>query len=140
MEVVGFGPPLAAESVSPLPVTTPLVEAPLTMVEHVQPAPVVEYVAPATAVTCAAPAPVVQFLAPAPAVTYAAPVPVLVEKIVEIPEIQTVHGSQNFERLGTGPDCQRKLLETEEVVEFGPPFVREEEAAPKPKKAKNGKR
>ena len=40
------------------------VEAPLVVVEYVQPASVVDFVAPAPAITCATPAPVVEYVAP----------------------------------------------------------------------------
>ena len=43
----------------------------------------------------------------------------IMENIVEIPEIQTVQGSQT-ESLGTAPVCQLKPAEPVEVVEFGP--------------------
>ena len=119
VEVVGFEPPLPAESVPPLRVTTPVVEAPLVMVEHVQPAPVVDLVAPE------APATVAEYVAPAPVVTCAAPAPVIFERIVEVPEIQAVHVSQTFESLGTAYVCRIKPAETEEVVEFRPPLLRD---------------
>ena len=45
--MVELGPPLSAESTPPVFVTAPVVEAALVVVEHVQPAHVVEYVTPA---------------------------------------------------------------------------------------------
>ena len=71
VEMVEFQPPLPAESVPPLRVTTPVVEALLNVVEHVRLAPVVEFVAPA------APAPVAESVPPAPVVTFSAPTPVV---------------------------------------------------------------
>ena len=68
VDVAGLEPPLATEPVSPLLVTTPVVEAP-SVVEHVQPDPVKEYAAPASAATFGALAPVDEHIAPAPAVT-----------------------------------------------------------------------
>ena len=81
MKVVEFEPLLTAEP----GVTTPVVAAPLVMLEMVQPAPVVENVAPAPALTNVAPAPVVEFVVPAPAVLHAAsaPVDVCVASILE---------------------------------------------------------
>ena len=70
LDVAGLGSPLSAESHPPLCVTTPVVEALVVMVEHVLPAPVIEFVAPS------APTPMVEKVAPAPAVIYTAQAPV----------------------------------------------------------------
>ena len=64
-----LGSPLLAEPVSPVCVATPVVEAPLVMVEHILPAPVAENVAPA------APDPVAESVARMPVVSYTAPTP-----------------------------------------------------------------
>ena len=61
-----LGSPLLAEPVSPMCVATPVVEAPLVMVEHVLPAPVAESVARV---------PVVSYTAPTPMDDYSASVP-----------------------------------------------------------------
>ena len=72
VDVAGLGPPLPAESTPPMCVTTPVVEGPSVVVEHVQPDPVTAYAAQASAVALAALAPVVEDIVPTPAVTYAA--------------------------------------------------------------------
>ena len=81
------------------------------------------------AVSNAAPAPVLQHVAPVPVDVHLMPqqrlqqrtvelipVPKVIEKIVEIPEIQSVEDSQTSESLGTAPVCQMKPAETVEVV------------------------
>ena len=70
VEVVEFGPPSPADFVPPMRVTTPVVEAPVVVVEHVQHVPVTEYVAPAPFVTCIPQAPVVEDIASTPVETY----------------------------------------------------------------------
>ena len=96
--MVEFGPPFPAHSAPPVFLTTPVVEASPLLVDSVHPAPVVE------------------LFALAPAVTYAALAPVAIERIVEIPEIQTAQGTQTFENLPA---------ETVEVVGLGPPLPAE---------------
>ena len=44
------------------------------------------------------------------------------EKIVEIPEIQTNQDTQTFERVGAAPVCRVCFAETLDVVEFVPPL------------------
>ena len=72
VDTADVGPLLTAELVSPMHVTTPVVEVLLVVVEYVQPDSVSELVAPAPAVTHAAPAPVAEYVAAVSAVTYAA--------------------------------------------------------------------
>ena len=72
VDVVGLGPPLPADSAPPMCVTTPVVEAPSVVLEHVQPVLVAEYAAPASAMTFAGQASVVDCIAPALAVAYTA--------------------------------------------------------------------
>ena len=91
VEVVDFEPTLSVESALPISVTTPGVEA--APVEYVQTAPVAEYVTPASAApafTHAAPAPVVESV-PVPIVEKTIEIPQLqiVEEIIDIPETQT---------------------------------------------------
>ena len=89
---VEAGSPFLAEPVSPMHVTTPVVEVPPVVVEYVQPDSVVDASAPAPTVTYTAqsplpavPAPplrdtapaVVEFVNPAVAGTYVAPAPVV---------------------------------------------------------------
>ena len=71
LEMVEFGTLLSAESVSPMRVTTSVVEAHLLVVEHVEPHSVVECAAPKPAVSYAALALVVEYIALAPAVFHA---------------------------------------------------------------------
>ena len=51
VEMVEVGPPLSADSAPPMFVTTPMVAAPLVVVEDVQPGPMVEHAVPAPAKT-----------------------------------------------------------------------------------------
>ena len=64
------------ENVAPAPVTADFVEPPVPVIEHVMPAPVVNYSAP-SATTAAPPdvepAPVIGYIAPAPPVTFSTP-------------------------------------------------------------------
>ena len=100
------------------------------MTEYVQPASVAEHVTPVSA---------------APAVTYAAPSPVaesvsgflrcrswkktieipqlqIVEKIVEIPELRTIQGTETSESFGKLlPFGQVEPAQLVEMVELGPP-------------------
>ena len=47
MDVVELRPSLSAEAVPPMRATTPAVDVPPVVVEHVQPDPVTQYAAPA---------------------------------------------------------------------------------------------
>ena len=94
MNVVEFEPLLSAEP----GVTTPVVAAPLVMLEMVQPAPDVELVASAPAVTNVAPAPVVELVVPAPAVLHAAFAPVEVVCRINLGEWSGVIGSSGLAR------------------------------------------
>ena len=88
--------PPPAEPVSPMCVTTPVVEAPVVMVDHVllvtvvefvaraAPAPVAENVAPTPFVTYTAPAPLVGYITPSPAPVVAVP-PVVEEEVQPAP-------------------------------------------------------
>ena len=49
--MVEVGPPLPADSAPPMFVTTPMVAAPLVVVEHVQPGPIAEHAVPPPAKT-----------------------------------------------------------------------------------------
>ena len=64
------------ENVAPAPVIAEFVEPPVPVIEHVMPAPVVNYSAP-SATTAAPPdvepAPVIGYIAPAPAVAFSTP-------------------------------------------------------------------
>ena len=90
--VIDFAPPLPAESGPPIRETTPVVEAPLVLMEddpvgeyvarapavtNAERAPVVEHIALAPVVACAALDPVVEHMAPSPAVTHAVQAPVV---------------------------------------------------------------
>ena len=77
-DVVEFEPPLPAECCPPMRETTPVVEAPLVLIEHVLPAALDELVAPAASAPIAenvAPAPVVSYTVPTLVVGYNAPTP-----------------------------------------------------------------
>ena len=65
-EVVEFRPSLSAEPVPQTRATTPVVDVPPDVVEHVQLDFATEYAAPAPAVSDAALAPVLDYIAPAP--------------------------------------------------------------------------
>ena len=64
--MVEFRPSLSDEPVPPMRATTPVVDLPPDVVEHVQPDSVTEFAAPAAAVSDAALAPVVDYIAAAP--------------------------------------------------------------------------
>ena len=167
VDVARLGPPLPAESGPPLCVTTPVVEALVVMVEHVQPAPVVEFVAPsaptpmaenvapAPAVIFSAQAPVDDCIAPAPAVVYTAQAPAddfrhTVEQIVGAPVPQFVeevvpdvsYAASTSSSRETVAERMRLWREAQEASADRPvaELLAEEAAAnPDAKKAKNGK-
>ena len=79
--------PLPAVSVLPMGATTPVVGAPVVMTEHVQHAPVIDYVAPVPAVADATLALVAEDIAPPRAVTDAAEQAPLVDDVAPAPAV-----------------------------------------------------
>ena len=87
VDCVEIGSPLHAESVSPMPVTTPVVEVPPVVVEEVQPAHVDPLDVPVPAVTHVALALVAEDIGPTPSDTYAAEQTLVVDFIASAPAV-----------------------------------------------------